>query len=139
MGTSSAWTPERKARQAEAIRRWQPWNKSTGPKTEDGKARSSQNAFKYSSRSAVRAIGRHSQIAQRILRLEIKQEGRKPFGSDEEPAKPVSLTRAEQQELASLYKQLKHFSKEMMDEIVTDKSVDLNDLHCQFYWGSTKI
>ena len=46
MGTSSSWTPERRAKQAEAIRRWQPWNKSTGPRTKEGKARSSRNADK---------------------------------------------------------------------------------------------
>lgn len=46
MGTASSWTPERRAKQAEAIRRWQPWNKSTGPRTEEGKARSSRNADK---------------------------------------------------------------------------------------------
>lgn len=44
MGTTSAWTPERRAKQAEAIRRWQPWSKSTGPRTKEGKARSSRNA-----------------------------------------------------------------------------------------------
>lgn len=44
MGTSAAWTPERRARQAEAIRRWKPWKKSTGPRTPEGKARSSRNA-----------------------------------------------------------------------------------------------
>jgi hypothetical protein len=42
----SGWTPERRAKQAEAIRRWQPWAKSTGPRTEEGKARSSRNADK---------------------------------------------------------------------------------------------
>lgn len=42
----SGWTPERRAKQAEAIRHWQPWAKSTGPRTEEGKARSSRNADK---------------------------------------------------------------------------------------------
>lgn len=46
MGTSAAWTPERRAKQAAAIRRWKPWNKSTGPRTKEGKARSSRNADK---------------------------------------------------------------------------------------------
>ncbi|MFB0613705.1 hypothetical protein [Aurantiacibacter poecillastricola] len=44
MGTSEAWTPERRAKQAQAIRRWKPWKKSTGPRTSEGKARSSRNA-----------------------------------------------------------------------------------------------
>lgn len=44
MGTKSAWTAERRARQREIIARTKPWEKSTGPKTAEGKARSSQNA-----------------------------------------------------------------------------------------------
>ena len=43
MGTKSAWTPERRARQRAIIARTKPWEKSTGPKTAEGKARSSQN------------------------------------------------------------------------------------------------
>lgn len=46
MGTSSSWTPERRAKQAEAIRRWRPWSMSTGPRTTEGKACSSRNADK---------------------------------------------------------------------------------------------
>lgn len=45
MGTKSAWTPERRARQAEIIRATQPWHSSTGPKTPEGKAKSSRNAY----------------------------------------------------------------------------------------------
>ena len=39
------WTPEQRQRQAEAIRRWKPWAQSTGPKSPEGKARVSHNAF----------------------------------------------------------------------------------------------
>lgn len=46
MGTKSAWPPERRARQAVNIRATQPWTKSTGPKTPEGKAVSSRNAYK---------------------------------------------------------------------------------------------
>ncbi len=38
------WTPERRARQAEAIRDWAPWKHSTGPRSTEGKARASRNA-----------------------------------------------------------------------------------------------
>ena len=31
------WTPEARKAQSEAIRRWQPWKNSTGPKTQGGK------------------------------------------------------------------------------------------------------
>ena len=42
------WTEEEKAKQAELIKQWKPWQKSTGPKTEYGKQCSSQNSRKYS-------------------------------------------------------------------------------------------
>ena len=41
------WTPEAKKAQAEAIRRWQPWNNSTGPKTAIGKENCRLNAHKH--------------------------------------------------------------------------------------------
>ena len=41
------WTEEERLKQAEAIRRTRPWEKSTGPKTASGKARSSMNAYKH--------------------------------------------------------------------------------------------
>jgi hypothetical protein len=42
----NGWTPERKARQAALIRTWKPWAKSTGPRTEEGKARAARNGDK---------------------------------------------------------------------------------------------
>ncbi len=35
---ANGWTPERRARQAEMIRQWRPWEKSTGPRTRERKA-----------------------------------------------------------------------------------------------------
>ncbi len=46
MTSTSGWTPERRARQAQAIRRWKPWERSTGPATAEGKARSKMNGYK---------------------------------------------------------------------------------------------
>lgn len=43
---ANGWTPERKARQAELIRNWKPWEQSTGPTSAEGKAASSRNAEK---------------------------------------------------------------------------------------------
>jgi hypothetical protein len=48
----AGWTPERRARQAALIRRWQPWQRSTGPKTKEGKARAAQNARRHGFRSS---------------------------------------------------------------------------------------
>ena len=48
-----SWTQERKARQAELIRQSQPWEKSTGPRTDEGKASSSGNAWKHGLRTAA--------------------------------------------------------------------------------------
>ena len=43
---ATTWTPQRRARQSALIRTWQPWTRSTGPRTAEGKARTSRNAFK---------------------------------------------------------------------------------------------
>lgn len=40
---ANGWTPERRAKQAALIRTWAPWDKSTGPKTKEGKAAVAQN------------------------------------------------------------------------------------------------
>jgi hypothetical protein len=55
---SNRWTAERRARQALAIRSWQPWRTSTGPKTQEGKARSTRNALKHGLRSKAFLEGR---------------------------------------------------------------------------------
>lgn len=39
------WTDEQRARQSATIRQWQPWAKSTGARTPEGKAVSSQNVL----------------------------------------------------------------------------------------------
>ncbi|MPZ46983.1 MAG: hypothetical protein GEV05_27185 [Betaproteobacteria bacterium] len=48
----SGWTQERRARQSALVRSWRPWGRSTGPRTDEGKARSSLNAWKHGARSA---------------------------------------------------------------------------------------
>ena len=55
---ANGWTPERRARQAELIRNWRPWERSTGPRTAEGKLRTSRNADKGDTRGMLRAIGR---------------------------------------------------------------------------------
>ncbi len=39
------WTQEERQRQSEAIRQWEPWAKSTGPRTVAGKSLSAQNVI----------------------------------------------------------------------------------------------
>lgn len=39
------WTLEQRQRQREAIKRWQPWKKSTGPQSAEGKAKIARNAW----------------------------------------------------------------------------------------------
>ncbi|RIX47592.1 MAG: hypothetical protein D3M94_07955 [Rhodocyclales bacterium GT-UBC] len=45
-------TPEHRRLRAELIRKWKPWEQSTGPKTEDGKAKSAGNSWKHGNRSS---------------------------------------------------------------------------------------
>ena len=51
-------TPEHRAKRAELIRLWKPWEKSTGPKTEAGKARSARRGFKGGTREMLREWAR---------------------------------------------------------------------------------
>ena len=50
------WTLEQRLRQSEAIRSWRPWERSTGAKTEQGKAISSKNATKTGDSAYVREL-----------------------------------------------------------------------------------
>lgn len=57
---TNGWTPARRARQAILIKTWAPWSASTGPRTAEGKARSSRNARiqEGSVRSHIRELTR---------------------------------------------------------------------------------
>jgi hypothetical protein len=48
------WTPEQRQRQREAVQRWKPWEQSTGPKTEEGKATVRRNGWKGGTRQLLR-------------------------------------------------------------------------------------
>ena len=52
------WTESRRAKQASAIRRWQPWEHSTGPRTAVGKARVSRIAYRGGHRQNQREAAR---------------------------------------------------------------------------------
>ena len=51
-------TPEHRRQQAERIRNWKPWEQSTGPRSPEGKAASSQNAWKGGTREILRELAR---------------------------------------------------------------------------------
>ena len=53
---ANGWTPERRARQAELIRSWRPWAKSTGPKSMEGKERVSRNAWTGGHRAQLQEL-----------------------------------------------------------------------------------
>jgi hypothetical protein len=53
---AKGWTPERRARQAALIQSWRPWERSSGPKSDSGRARASRNAFKGGERPALRQL-----------------------------------------------------------------------------------
>ena len=44
-------TPEHRRLRAELIRKWKPWEQSTGPRTEAGKGKSATNSRKHGNRS----------------------------------------------------------------------------------------
>lgn len=50
------WTPEQRAQQSAKIRQWQPWTRSTGARTPEGKAVSSRNAYKGGWRKELREM-----------------------------------------------------------------------------------
>ena len=62
---ASTWTPERRARQAELIKTWKPWQRSTGPRSPEGKAKSARNAYRSGFRPMLRVMAA-------LLRDEVK-------------------------------------------------------------------
>lgn len=64
----NGWTPERRARQAALIREWKPWERSTGPRTAEGKARAARNPFKGGYRQRLRDLARALNAALRSQR-----------------------------------------------------------------------
>ena len=83
---SRSWTPERSARQAEVIRRCEPWNKSTGPKTAEGKAASSRNAYKGGCREYDRTSMKCARLIGKLLKISREVSGVHPITGA--PAKP---------------------------------------------------
>jgi len=53
---ANGWTPERRARQAELIQQWRPWEQSTGPKSAEGKVTVSRNVWKGGVRPLLKEL-----------------------------------------------------------------------------------
>ena len=51
-------TPEHRQLRAQLIRRWRPWERSTGPRTTTGKAKVARNAWKGGVRPMLRNLAR---------------------------------------------------------------------------------
>jgi len=51
-----SWTTEQREEQREAIKRWRPWEQSTGPKSPGGKATVSRNGWKGGTRQMLRDL-----------------------------------------------------------------------------------
>ena len=54
----NGWTLERRKRQAELIRQWAPWTKSTGPKSQEGKVRVARNSWRGGHRQQLRELSK---------------------------------------------------------------------------------
>lgn len=65
---ANGWTLERRAKQAERIREWRPWELSSGPKTETGKAVVARNAWKGGTRQVLRELSRALSEQREVLR-----------------------------------------------------------------------
>lgn len=64
---SKYWSQEQRERQAVAIREWQPWATSTGPRTREGKAKASRNAYKGNQRLEQQRLRRILRAQQQFL------------------------------------------------------------------------
>lgn len=55
---TNSWSAARRKQQSLLIHDWRPWQRSTGPLTSEGKARSSRNAFRGAVRGQLRVLAR---------------------------------------------------------------------------------
>jgi hypothetical protein len=69
MKQTNGWTEERRQRQRQAIHRWKPWTRSTGPRRVEGKTRVAQNSYRGGGRPAIRSL-------ERVLRAQRQQIAR---------------------------------------------------------------
>lgn len=63
----NGWTTQRRQRQAQLIKQWQPWQHSTGARTLAGKAIASRNAYKGGVRQQLKDISHLLRDARLVL------------------------------------------------------------------------
>ena len=68
LSMANGWTPERRARQAELIRQWRPWEQSTGPRSAEGKAAAARNAWTGGIRPLLRELAEELREQDKIRR-----------------------------------------------------------------------
>jgi hypothetical protein len=83
---ATGWSEERRVPQSEAIQRWRPWGRSTGPRTPEGKARSARNADRGGQRQRFRHFAK-------ILSAELRAAGRAALRGSCRPPQFGSLLR----------------------------------------------
>jgi len=52
-------TPEHRNLRAKLIQKWRPWEKSTGPRSQEGRVKVSHNAYKGGLRQQLRGLSRN--------------------------------------------------------------------------------
>lgn len=64
---ANGWTLERRRRQSERIRTWKPWDRSTGPRSPEGKAGASHNAYRGGTRLLLRTLAKTLRSQKELL------------------------------------------------------------------------
>jgi hypothetical protein len=62
-------TPEHRRLRAQLIQKWKPWERATGPRSEAGKAKVSQNSYKGGVRRAMRTLASSLKDQRRALKF----------------------------------------------------------------------
>jgi hypothetical protein len=66
-------TPDHRRLRAKLIRKWKPWEKSTGPKTPKGKAKVSRNGYRGGTRPLLRELARKLSVEIEASRERLKR------------------------------------------------------------------
>ena len=72
---SNGWTQERRERQSLLIRSWRPWDKATGPKSPEGKAKVSRNAYTGGTWRELRQLAKETNALLRDQRQAVEAIG----------------------------------------------------------------